>query len=96
MITKISQLTDMGQSLWYDNIERRLLENGELAELINRGDIRGLTSNPSIFNQAIAKSRDYDFALIPMAWAGYNDKMILEQLMVEDIERVTDLLRPII
>jgi len=95
MITKISQLTDMGQSLWYDNIERRLLENGELAELINRGDIRGLTSNPSIFNQAIAKSSDYDSALIPMAWAGYNDKMILEQLMVEDIERVADLLRPL-
>jgi transaldolase/glucose-6-phosphate isomerase len=95
MSSRISQLTSLGQSLWYDNIERRLLENGELVGMINHGDIRGLTSNPSIFNHAIAKSKDYDSALIPMAWAGYSDKIILEQLMVEDIERVADLLRPL-
>src|SRR4030066_2267582 len=95
MSSKITQLTDLGQSLWYDNIERRLLENGVLAGMINRGDIRGLTSNPSIFNNAIAKSNDYDSALIPMAWAGHSDEMILEQMMVEDIERVADLLRPL-
>jgi transaldolase/glucose-6-phosphate isomerase len=95
MSSRISKLTDLGQSLWYDYMERRILENGELAELINQGDIRGLTSNPSIFNQAIAKSKDYDSALIPMALAGYTDKQILEQLMIEDIERVADLLRPL-
>ena len=95
MSSRISKLTDLGQSLWYDDMERRILENGELAELINHGDIRGLTSNPSIFNHAIAKSKDYDSALIPMSWAGYTDKMILEQLMIEDIERVADLLRPL-
>ena len=95
MSSRISKLTDLGQSLWYDYMERRILENGELAELINQGDIRGLTSNPSIFNHAIAKSKDYDSALIPMSWAGYTDKMILDQLMIEDIERVADLLRPL-
>ena len=95
MSSRISKLTDLGQSLWYDYMERRILENGELAELINQGDIRGLTSNPSIFNHAIAKSKDYDSALIPMSWAGYTDKTILEQLMIEDIERVADLLRPL-
>jgi transaldolase/glucose-6-phosphate isomerase len=95
MSSRISKLTDLGQSLWYDYMKRRIIENGELAELINQGDIRGLTSNPSIFNHAIAKSKDYDSALIPMSWAGYNDKMILEQLMIEDIERVADLLRPL-
>jgi len=95
MSTRISKLTDLGQSLWYDYMERRILENGELAVLINQGDIRGLTSNPSIFNHAIAKSKDYDSALIPMSWAGYTDKMVLEQLMIEDIERVADLLRPL-
>jgi len=76
-------------------MERRILENGELAQLIEQGDVRGLTSNPSIFNNAIAKSKDYDSALIPMSWAGYSDKMILEQLMIEDIQRVADLLRPL-
>jgi transaldolase/glucose-6-phosphate isomerase len=89
------KLTDLGQSLWYDYMERRILENGELADLIERGDIRGLTSNPSIFNHAIAKSNDYDSALIPMSWAGYTDKKILEHLMIEDIERVADLLKPL-
>src|SRR4030067_1713424 len=95
MSSKISQLTDLGQSLWYDYMERRILENGDLARMINQGDIRGLTSNPSIFNLAIAKSKDYDSALIPMAWAGYSDKTILEQLMIEDIGRVANLLRPL-
>ena len=95
MSSKISKLTELGQSLWYDYMERRILENGELAALINQGDIRGLTSNPSIFNHAIAKSKDYDSALIPMSWAGYSDKYILEQLMIEDIKRVADLLRPL-
>ncbi len=94
-MSSITKLTELGQSIWYDDLERRILENGELAALINQGDIRGLTSNPSIFNHAIAKSKDYDSALIPMSWAGYDDKKILEQLMIEDIERVADLLRPL-
>lgn len=95
MSSRVNKLTDLGQSLWYDYMERRILENGELARLINQGDVRGLTSNPSIFNNAIAKSKDYDSAIIPMSWAGYTDKTILEQLMIEDIERVADLMRPL-
>ena len=95
MSSKINKLADLGQSIWLDYVERRIIENGELAKLIEEGDVRGLTSNPSIFNNAIAKSKDYDSALIPMSWAGYSDKRILEQLMIEDIERVADLLRPL-
>ena len=95
MTTKVWQLTTLGQSLWYDNIERRLLENGELAAMVERGDIRGLTSNPSIFNNAIAKSNNYDSALYPMVWSGYSDLQIIEHLMVEDIKRAADLLRPL-
>ena len=95
MSSRIDKLTDLGQSIWYDYMERRIIENGELAQLIDQGDIRGLTSNPSIFNNAIAKSKDYDSALTPMSWAGYTDKQILEQLMIEDIERVADLMRPL-
>ncbi len=95
MSSRIDKLTDLGQSLWYDYMERRILEDGELAQLIEQGDVRGLTSNPSIFNNAIAKTKDYDSALIPMSWAGYSDKKILELLMIEDIERVADLLRPL-
>ncbi len=95
MTHPISTLTRLGQSLWYDNIERRLLENGELAAMIQRGDIRGLTSNPSIFHKAIVNSRDYDSALLPMAWAGYSAERIFERLALEDIRAAADLLRPL-
>ena len=56
MTTPIEKLTSLGQSLWYDNIQRRLLENGELKAMIERGDIRGVTSNPTIFNNATRKT----------------------------------------
>ncbi len=50
------QLHQASQSVWYDNVERRLLNNGELAGMIARGEIRGVTSNPTIFMNAVTKS----------------------------------------
>ena len=91
----IQELTKLGQSLWYDNIQRKLLENGELEAMIKRGDIRGVTSNPSIFHNAIAKSNDYDSALIPLAWAGWDAEEIFWQLAVEDIQQACDLFLPL-
>ena len=88
-------LHKLGQSLWYDNIQRKMLENGELAEMIARGELRGMTSNPSIFNQAIAESTDYDLALKTMAWSGYTARQILDHLMIEDIRAATDLFLPL-
>lgn len=93
MSNSIEKLTELGQSLWYDNIERRLIESGELERMVQDGEIRGLTSNPSIFNNAIAKSQDYDSALVTMAWAGYPAEKIFEQLALEDIRDAADLLR---
>ena len=90
-----SDLTQLGQSLWYDNIQRRLLENGDMAGMIARGEIRGVTSNPTIFNNAIAKSHDYDAALVPMAQSGLSSAEIFDQLAVEDIRRATDLFLPV-
>ena len=84
-MNSIEKLTSLGQSLWYDNIQRKLLENGELKAMIERGDIRGMTSNPTIFNNAIAKSNDYDSALMPLAWAGWDAEKIFWQLAIEDI-----------
>jgi transaldolase len=55
MPSPIEKVHVLGQSLWYDNIQRRLIENGTLADMIARGEIRGVTSNPSIFNQAISR-----------------------------------------
>ena len=91
----ISKLTQLGQSLWYDNIQRKLLESGELGAMIERGDIRGVTSNPSIFNAAIAKSIDYDSALMPLAWAGWDAEKIFWQLAIEDIRDACDAFMPL-
>lgn len=95
MSTPIKKLHRLGQSLWYDNIQRRMLEDGTLVEMIQRGELRGMTSNPSIFNQAIAKSTDYNDALNSMAWAGYTAGEILDRLIIEDIRAAADLFLPI-
>ncbi len=95
MSESIKKLTALGQSLWYDNIQRKLLETGELKAMIERGDIRGVTSNPTIFQNAIAKSTDYDAALIPLAWSGWDAEKIFWQLAVEDIQQACDLFRPL-
>lgn len=91
----IPQTTALGQSLWYDNIQRRLLENGELAAMIERGDIRGVTSNPAIFHNAISKTNDYDSALQPLALSGWDTESIFWQLAIEDIQAACDLFRPL-
>lgn len=94
-MTPIEKLTSLGQSLWYDNIQRKLLVNGELKAMIERGDIRGVTSNPTIFQNAIAKTNDYDAALIPLAWGGWDAEKIFWQLAVEDIQEACDLFQPL-
>ena len=84
---------DLGQSIWYDNIERRLLNNGGLAAMAGAGDIRGVTSTPSIFHNAIAKASDYDEALLPLAAQGLTAEQIYESLAIADIRAATDIFR---
>ena len=95
MPDSIKRLTQLGQSLWMDNIQRKLLENGELQAMIEHGDIRGMTSNPTIFNNAIAKTNDYDSALTPLAWAGWEAEKIFWQLAIEDIKAACDAFLPL-
>ncbi len=94
-MNSIEILRSLGQSLWLDNIQRSQLENGEFAAMIARGDIRGVTSNPSIFHNAIAKSHDYDAAILPMAWSGWTAEQIFWQLAFEDIRAAADLFLPL-
>ncbi len=95
MSSIIEKLTNIGQSLWMDNIQRRLLENGEIKSLIERGEIRGMTSNPTIFNNAISKTTDYDAALVPLAWAGWDHEKIFWELVTEDIKDACSLFAPL-
>lgn len=87
------RLHEFGQSVWLDNIRRGLIKNGQLAKEIERGVIRGITSNPSIFCKAIKDSHDYDNALTSMALSCINEEEIFFQLMVEDIRDAADLFR---
>ncbi|MBN1658301.1 MAG: transaldolase [Anaerolineae bacterium] len=89
-MNSVRKLHKAGQSVWYDNIQRGLLVNGALAEMIARGEIRGVTSNPTIFMNAIVKSNDYDAGLAPLAKAGKSAEEIFWQLAIEDIQGAAD------
>src|SRR5512138_1632417 len=89
------ELFQMGQSVWYDNIQRGLLRTGELAGMIERGEIRGVTSNPTIFMNAIVKSQDYDEGLASLSAFGCTAEEIFWELAVEDIQAAADLFRPL-
>src|SRR5271157_1200489 len=95
MPNPIEQLSALGQSLWLDHIQRRQLEDGQLAEMIAGGEIRGMTSNPTIFLHAIASSHDYDPALQTLAWSGWKAEEIFWQLVIEDVVAACDLFLPL-
>ena len=91
---KLNELAALGQSIWYDNIRRALIDSGELQALLDAG-VRGVTSNPSIFEKAIAGSADYDEAIQALVKEDKSVGEIYENLTLEDIQRTADLLRPI-
>jgi transaldolase len=91
----LQELTALGQSVWLDYIRRGILDNGELEEMIRDKALRGVTSNPAIFEQAIARSDDYDDALRSLAERGVDANDAYEALAIEDIQRAADLFRDI-
>ena len=91
---QIVALNKVGQSIWYDNLSRDVLESGELASLIAQG-VSGLTSNPTIFQKAISDSDKYDDSLRKELKHTQNDEELCEALMIEDVANAADLLRPV-
>ncbi len=89
------KLYQQGVSLWLDNITRKILDNGVLGRYIADLSITGLTSNPSIFEAAIAKSSDYDAAIVQLSQRGLSDEEIFFELAIEDIQRAADMFLPI-
>jgi transaldolase len=87
-------LLELGQSIWLDYLRRGMLRSGELAGLIASG-LRGMTSNPTIFEQAIGSSTDYDDALAQVAGSSRSDADIFESIAVEDVRDAADLFRPV-
>jgi len=94
-MNKLIELSKLGQSIWYDNVERKLLKNGEIKRLITEDAITGVTSNPSIFEKAITSSTDYDEDIHSLAKAGKNIEEIYEAITIKDIITTCDLLQDI-
>ena len=89
-----TQLHELGQSIWLDNITREMLDSGQLATYIDEYSVTGLTSNPSIFDKAIA-SGGYDDAIRAKAAAGIERESLFFELAIEDLRRAADAFRPI-
>ena len=88
------RLHDAGQSLWLDNITRALLTNGALKRYIDELSVTGLTSNPTIFDQAIKNGSDYDAAIREKTAAGKSGEPLFFELALEDLTWAADLFRP--
>ena len=93
-MSKAHDVTNIGQSLWIDYMRRQFVDDGGLEKMIEAG-IRGVTSNPTIFEKAIAGSSDYDEQLKELVKRGSSTSEIYEALVVEDIRKAADLMRPV-
>jgi transaldolase len=90
-------LQNYGQSPWYDNIQRAMLRSGELERMIREDGLKGVTSNPTIFEKAINGSKDYDDALAHLLAQNpaQSSRDLFYSLAIEDIQQAADLLRPV-
>ena len=89
------QLINFGQSVWYDNISRDLLDSGELKRIISEWGVRGLTSNPTIFDKAVSSSAIYDSQIAELRTQKLSPDKVFEELALKDIGAAADLLRPV-
>jgi transaldolase len=93
-MTITKRLHDLGQSLWLDNITREILDNGTLRRYIDELSVTGLTSNPTIFDEAIGNTSAYDAGIRHKARAGLAGEELFVELALEDLRRAADLFRP--
>jgi transaldolase len=94
-LNKTRQLSDLGQSLWLDNITRSLLDDGGLRRYIEEFSVTGLTSNPTIFDEGIGNTAAYDEGIRNKAADGKSGETLFIELALEDLRRAADLFRPV-
>ena len=93
-MTILHDIAEQGQSIWLDYIRRSFLDSGEMHKLVEKG-LRGVTSNPSIFQKAITSSTDYDAVIERLVDEGAVVSDIYEHVVIQDIRRCADILRPV-
>jgi transaldolase len=91
----LHELLGHGQSYWLDNLTRGMIRSGELEQRVRDDGLRGVTSNPAIFNKAISKGHDYDDQISELVAEGRSVRNIYEELVVRDIQNACDVLRPV-
>ena len=92
---RVKQIHELGQSIWLDFIDRQIMNSGRLQQLIDEDGIRGITSNPAIFEKAISSSQDYDEDIRQLARADKSNEDIFYEVAISDIQRAADLFRPV-
>jgi len=92
---RLASLTAAGTSVWLDQIRRSLITSGELDRLVREDSLRGVTSNPAIFEKAILGSTDYDEQVEQLAGEGLSAREIYDELAIEDVRLACDVLRPV-
>lgn len=91
----LNKIREQGQSIWLDLLNRKIMDSGKLQELIEDDDLRGLTSNPSIFEKAISGSSDYDEDIAELSETGKEDTDLFFEMAIKDIQRAADLFKPV-
>src|SRR3954447_14949002 len=92
---RLAALTAAGTSVWLDQIRRGMIEEGELGRMVEEDSLRGVTSNPAIFEKAILGSPDYDDDLAAAAKEGLSAREVYRRLAVRDVQLAADVLRPV-
>ncbi len=95
MENNVKKIHDFNQSIWLDYIDRKIMNTGALQKLIDEDGIRGLTSNPAIFEKAISSGSDYDEDIKKLALEGKSNEDIFYGLAVSDIQQAADLFKPV-
>src|SRR5687767_1108995 len=95
MNERLAALTAAGTSVWLDQIRRGMIESGELARMVDEDSLRGVTSNPAIFEKAILGSADYDEDVRAAAKEGLSAREVYRRLAVRDVQLAADVLRPV-
>ncbi len=91
----VKQIHEHGQSIWLDFIDRKIMDSGELQKLIDEDGVRGITSNPAIFEKAISSSSDYDADIKTLTQTETDNEAIFYGLAISDIKRAADLFAPL-
>src|SRR5918996_5631407 len=92
---RLAALTAAGTSVWLDQIRRGMIESGELGRMVDEDSLRGVTSNPAIFEKAILGSPDYDADVEQAAREGLSAREVYRRLAVKDVQLAADVLRPV-